>query len=321
VLHDLPSEARVNRLALARWLVDDQNPLTARVIANRQWSQFFGRGIVETEDDFGTRGAAPTHPELLDWLATEFVRLRWSTKSLHKTIVMSATYRQTSQFSPDLLENDPYNHLLARGPRFRLNAEQIRDATLAIAGLLSRKIGGPSVFPPQPETTSIGDHGDVKWVESQGEDRYRRGIYTFWRRSALYPALMNFDASNRESCTIHRPRSNTPLQALTLLNDVTASEAAAALADRIQAKGGGSEDVTSRAKFAFRLCTGRLPSAKELNAVIRHHERSKELFELDHKRTEQLAEPAKSRAYDAEESAWFVVSQALLNLDETLSKE
>jgi uncharacterized protein DUF1553 len=287
---------------------------------NRAWSQFFGRGIVETEEDFGTRGAPPTHPELLDWLATEFNRLGWSQKQLHKTMVMSATYRQSSRVTPELIERDPYNRLLARGPRFRLGAEQIRDVTLAVSGLLSGKIGGPSVYPPQPETTSIGDHGDVSWVESAGEDRYRRGIYTFWRRSALYPALSNFDAPSRETCAVKRVRTNTPLQALTLLNDITACEAAAALSRRIQLEA-ASKSTTDRASYGFRLCTSRLPSAKEVEALVRFHDDKKKQFEQNKESTLPIARYAKADSVDADFAAWFLVSQALLNLDETLCKD
>jgi hypothetical protein len=320
VLHRLSADGAVNRLTLARWLVSSENPLTARVTVNRYWSQFFGQGIVETEEDFGTRGAAPTHPELLDWLATEFIRLGWSPKKLHKTIVMSATYRQSSRTTPELIEHDPYNRLMARGSRFRLNGEQIRDVTLAASGLLSAKIGGPSVFPPQPETTSIGDHGDVGWVESTGKDRYRRGLYTFWRRSALYPALSNFDAPTREMCTVNRVRTNTPLQALTLLNDTTACEAAAALTRRIQTES-GSNAANERAAFGFRLCTGRLPAANEIRSLLRFHESKRKEFEQDKKLTQEIAHYAKSKSINADFAAWFLVSQALLNLDETLCKE
>jgi hypothetical protein len=320
VLPPLPASVKADRLALARWIVDPENPLTARVNVNRHWSQFFGRGLVETEEDFGTRGAACTHPELLDWLATEYIRLGWSTKKLHKLIVMSSTYRQDSRITPVLLERDPDNRLLARGPRFRLQAEQVRDATLAIAGLLSPKIGGPSVFPPQPETTSIGDHGNVKWHESEGADRYRRGLYTFWRRSALYPALANFDAPSRESCTVRRPQSNTPLQALTLLNDVTAREAATAFAKRIRNET-GSTDIGECITFAFRLCTARQPSPGELSTLLRLYDRALRVATEDDSSTEALVAAAEVKTDKQEFAAWFLVAQALLNLDETLTKE
>lgn len=319
-LHPVQSDAPLNRFALARWLVDEENPLSARVTVNRYWSQFFGRGLVETEEDFGTRGAFPSHPELLDWLATEFIRAGWSAKKIHKTIAMSATYRQSSHVTRELLERDPDNRLLARGPRFRMSAEMIRDATLAISGILSLKIGGPSVFPPQPELSSLKDHGDYVWVESKGEDRYRRGIYTFWRRSALYPALMNFDAPSRESCTVKRLRSNTPLQALTLLNDVTAYEAALALAKRIRAEA-ESDDLKDRVTYAFRLCTARKPSTEELEVLVRSHRAVLTLMGQDSGAVQRIAASAKEPVADPDFAAWFLMSQALLNLDETLSKE
>lgn len=319
-LPSLPTDAPHNRLGLARWLIDPQNPLTARVIVNRYWGQFFGRGLVETEEDFGRRGSLPTHPELLDWLATEFMRCNWSTKQIHKLIVMSATYRQSSRISGEAMERDPHNELLARGPRNRLNAEFVRDVTLAISGLLSPKVGGPPVFPPQPELSALTDHGDFHWIESRGEDRYRRGLYTFWRRSALYPALMNFDAPSREACTIRRGRSNTPLQALTLLNDVTAAEAAAALAKRIQSLS-VSDDVGQRASFGFRLCTCRLPNSSELNAIVKSYENCRTAFEREKNAAVKIADGAHIDDDKIEFAAWFLVSQALLNLDETLSRE
>jgi hypothetical protein len=199
---------------------------------NRAWEQFFGRGIVETSEDFGTQGAPPSHPELLDWLATEFIHLKWSQKALHRLIVTSAAYRQDAHTSPALVERDPYNRLLARGPRFRMEAEMIRDAVLSAAGLLSQKIGGPSVFPPQPDGIWDNPYSDAKWVISDGEDRYRRGLYTFIRRTSPYPSFMTFDAVSREFCTVRRVRTNTPLQALTMLNDEAFFEAARALAVR-----------------------------------------------------------------------------------------
>lgn len=320
VLPSLPKDAPHNRLGLAQWLVDSENPLTARVIVNRYWAQFFGRGLVGTEEDFGRRGSLPTHPELLDWLATEFMRCNWSTKQIHKLIVMSATYRQSSRIPDKALERDPQNELLARGPRNRLNAEFVRDVTLTISGLLSPKVGGPPVFPPQPELSALADHGDFRWVESQGEDRYRRGVYTFWRRSALYPAMMNFDAPSREACTIRRGRSNTPLQALTLLNDVTAAEAAAALAKRIQGAP-VSDDVGQRASFGFRLCTCRLPNSSELDSIVQSHKKYLAAFERDKDAAMKIADGAHIDDGKVEFAAWFLVSQALLNLDETLSRE
>ena len=233
ILHPLGDDQMPNRLGLARWLVDARNPLTARVAVNRAWEQLFGRGIVETSEDFGTQGTPPSHPELLDWLATELVGSGWRTKALHKLIVTSATYRQSSAAPPALVERDPYNRLLARGSRVRMEAEMVRDATLAASGLLSRKIGGPSVFPPQPDGIWDIPYSSEKWIPSEGEDRYRRGLYVFIRRSATYPSLITFDATSREHTTVRRVRTNTPLQALTTLNDEAFFEAARALAARV----------------------------------------------------------------------------------------
>ncbi|HMY73081.1 MAG TPA: PSD1 and planctomycete cytochrome C domain-containing protein, partial [Blastocatellia bacterium] len=203
-LPSLPESAPANRLGLARWLVDENNPLTARVTVNRAWEQFFGRGIVETSEDFGSQGAAPSHPELLDYLATEFVKQGWSWKKLHRLIALSATYRQDSTVSRSLQERDPYNRLLARGPRFRVEAEMVRDLSLTVSGLLSRKLGGPSVMPPQPDGIWRNPYSSDKWTIATGEDRYRRGLYTFLRRTSPYPAMMTFDATSREVCTVRR---------------------------------------------------------------------------------------------------------------------
>ena len=233
ILPPLPAGEPANRLTLARWLVSPENPLTARVAMNRVWEQYFGHGLVETVEDFGTQGERPTHPELLDWLATEFVRQGWSLKAMHRLIVTSATYRQSSRATPELIERDPYNRLLARGPRFRVPAETVRDMALEVSGLLSPKIGGPSVFPYQPDGIWTQIYSGDKWEISKGEDKYRRGLYTFWRRTSPYPAFMSFDAPSRELICARRLRSNTPLQALTTLNDPSFVEAAEALARRI----------------------------------------------------------------------------------------
>jgi hypothetical protein len=314
VLPGLPDTELPNRLGLARWLVSKQNPLTARVAVNRFWEQFFGRGIVETSEDFGTQGARPTHPELLDWLAIEFMDQGWSMKKIHKLIVTSAAYQQSATVTPQLLERDPENRLLSRGARFRLEAEMIRDVALASAGLLSPKIGGPSVFPYQPEGVWDLPYNDEKWVESKGQDRYRRGIYTFARRTAPYPAMLNFDAPSREICTVRRVRTNTPLQALTSLNDSAFFEAAIALARRVIAEAG--PDARARAQLAYRLTTARLPKPGELDALLSWEDRERRFFE-------QHPEDAKEMtgAPDAELAAWTMLSNVLLNLDETLTKE
>ncbi len=252
------STGRNNRLDLARWIVSSENPLTARVIANRVWQQFFGRGIVETENDFGSQGASPTHPELLDWLAVEFMQHGWSLKQLQRTIVQSKTYRQSSNERPDLKQKDPNNYLLGRQQRLRLDAELVRDVALAASGLMSEKLGGPPVFPPIP--TSVMGLGQVKraWNVSTGEDRYRRGLYTFVYRATPAPALVVFDAPDGQNCTTRRVRSNTPLQALTLLNDAAFFEFATALQEVIHRDG---------VESAFRRCTSRKPTDAELKQL------------------------------------------------------
>ena len=252
VLGSLPSDAPANRLALARWLVSKDNPLTARVAVNRIWEQYFGRGLVETSEDFGSQGERPAHPELLDWLAVEFMERDWSMKAMHRLIVSSTAYRQSSAIRPETLRIDPDNRLISRGARFRLAAESVRDVALAASGLLSRKIGGPSVFPPQPPGVWDLPYNDEKWEESKGEDRYRRGIYTFVRRSALHPAMMNFDATSREFCTVRRIRTNTPLQALTTLNDEGFFEMAQALAKRIVARRRRRRSLPRQLRFPSR---------------------------------------------------------------------
>ena len=312
-LPPLPENALPNRLGLARWLVSKDNPLTARVAVNRFWEQFFGRGIVETSEDFGTQGARPTHPELLDWLAVEFMERGWSMKAMHRLIVTSSTYQQSSRISPKLMERDPFNVLLARGPRFRMEAEMIRDVALATSGLLSAKIGGPSVFPPQPEGTWDLPYNDDKWVVSKGEDRHRRGLYTFIRRTAPYPSLLNFDATSREVCTVRRVRTNTPLQALTALNDPAFFEAAQALARRIVAE---EQQPRARTEMAFRLCVARRPEPGELDRMLSWEERERSFFEEHRDDAKKLTGDG-----DLELAAWTMLSNVLLNLDETVTKE
>lgn len=292
VLGPLPDDAMPNRLGLARWLASKDNPLTARVAVNRLWEQYFGRGIVETSEDFGTQGQPPSHSELLDWLAVEFMDRGWSQKAMHRLMVTSAAYRQDSAVTPEILQADPYNRLISRGPRFRMEAEMLRDVSLAACGLLSPKIGGPSVFPYQPAGVWDMPYSDEKWIESTGEDRYRRGLYTFVRRSALYPSMMNFDATSREICTIRRIRTNTPLAALNTLNDPAFFEAARALGARIEKEG---------VPAAFRLTTGRQPKPEELDRMNAYLE--SEATRLG---------PALART---------MLANVLLNLDETLTKE
>ncbi len=319
-LPPLPKNVMPNRLGLASWLVDESNPLTARVEVNRIWETLFGRGMVETSENFGTQGSPPTHPELLDWLATEFMRQGWSMKKLIRLIVTSSTYRQSSRVTPELIERDPYNKLLTRGPRFRMEAETVRDIALAASGLLSPKLGGPGVFPYQPEGIWDRPYSEDKWVMSQGEDHYRRGIYTFIRRTAPYPSLTVFDAPSRESCTVRRVRTNTPLQALTTLNDPTFFEAAGALAKRIMTEAG--PDPSSRATHGFRLCVTRQPAAKELEQILAFHDQQLDRFRKDPKAAGAVVKAVTNPPSDpADLAAWTMVSNALLNLDETITKE
>jgi hypothetical protein len=309
-----------NRLALAHWLVDDENPLTARVTVNRFWEQLFGRGLVLTSEDFGTQGEPPTHPELLDWLATTFIGQDWSMKKIQRLMVTSATYRQSSRVDPARIERDPYNRLLARGPRFRVEAETVRDVALAVSGLLSGKVGGPSVFPDQPDGVWDNPYSKDKWTLSEREDRYRRSLYTFIRRTAPYPMLTTFDAPSREFCTVRRVRTNTPLQALTLLNDPAAFAAARALAGRVLREAGPEPE--SRAVHAFRLATARRPSEKELVPLLRFHRSEAARFAADDVAARTVAGPGPgSEAQAAEEAAWTMVANVVLNLDETVTKE
>ncbi len=310
-----PADAPPNRLGLARWIASRNNPLTARVAVNRWWLELFGRGLVATPEDFGTQGEPPTHPELLDWLAVELMDSGWSMKHIIREIVTSATYRQSSRVSPKLAAADPDNALLARGPRFRLPSETIRDNALAISGLLSPKMYGVPVYPPQPSGIwRVTGQVDNTYRTSKDEDRYRRGIYTIWRRSGHYPSFANFDAPNRGACVANRPRSNTPLQALTLLNDEVYVEAATALAARI-IKDRPEGSLQDRVNYAFRLAVSRAPTADEAQYLAT-------VFEQELKRyadQPKLALPAGTK--DATQAGWFYVATILLNLDETITKE
>lgn len=316
VLGSLPSGEPSNRLTLAKWLVDRGNPLTARVAVNRLWEQYFGRGIVETSEDFGSQGQPPTHPELLDWLAVEFMEGGWQLKRIHRLIVTSAAYRQTSAVTPELLKRDPYNRLVSRGPRIRLEAEMIRDVTLAASGLLSQKVGGPSVFPPQPPGVWDLPYNDDSWEESEGPDRYRRGIYTFVRRSAPYPAMMNFDATSRESCTIRRTRTNTPLQALTTLNDTGFFEAAQALGNRLLKQQGATD--AERIDYGFRLCTGRGAKPSEIERIAEWQKQERSYFNAHIEDAKRIAPNAQDAA---DHASWTMLANVLLNMDETMTKE
>ena len=320
-LPPVPAGRPLNRLGLAYWLVDEKNPLTARVVVNRFWGEFFGRPIVESPEDFGTQSQPPVHPELLDWLATEFIAQGWSMKTLHRTIVLSATYRQSSRVAPGAYERDPYNRLLARGPRFRMEAEMIRDTMLAAAGLLSEKVGGPSVFPLQADTSGVVaiNKVDTAWAPSPGEDRYRRGIYTHWRRTAPFAAFAVFDAPSRECCTVRRPRTNTPLQALTAMNDPAFFDASRGLARRILSEGG--PDERGRIAYGFRLCTSRKPTAEEVDILERALRREQEHFTRDRAAATAVFKGGDLPGDLPETAAWTLVANVLINLDETVTKE
>lgn len=321
--HPFADDVELNRLGVARWLVDAENPLTARVTVNRFWARLFGKGIVETEEDFGTQGELPSHPELLDWLATEFVRLDWDVKALLRLIVTSETYRQTAKVSPALLKRDPRNRLLARGPRFRLEAEMVRDQALALSGLLSRKMHGPSVFPPQPPDLwrAAFNGRDRNWATSQGEDRYRRGLYTFWRRTVPYPSMATFDAPSREICSVRRLQTNTPLQAFVTLNDPVYVEAAQALARRIFRH--PASDAEDRSRFALGLCLGRPPEEDAVSELAALYESELAYYRENLAAAEQLATeplgPLPGEMPAAELAAWTVVANVLLNLDGVLT--
>ncbi len=334
-LHPFPKRAPLNRVGLAQWLVDTNSPTTARVLVNRVWQNIFGLGLVETPEDFGVRAALPTHPELLDWLAIEFMEPQfavasgeqaWSLKHVVRTIVTSATYKQKSAVTPKLLEQDPLNRYLSRGPRFRPDAEVIRDIALSASGLLHEQLGGPSFFPPVPESVFAQSFTKINfWETATGPERYRRSLYVFRRRSMPDPAMSSFDAPNGDVACVRRPRSNTPLAALTSLNETMFVEAAQALALRTLKEGGKTDE--ERAAYAFTLCTSRVPEKKEVRAIL----------ELLKSRQDKIAEgwlAPKEIVLDTPEklkqlpvgttpnqaAAWTIVSRVLLNLDETLSK-
>jgi len=310
-----------NRLGLARWLVSADNPLTARVTVNRFWETLYGRGLVETSDDFGTMGTPPSHPELLDWLAVEFMERGWSVKTLVRTLVLSSAYRQQSDVSDALQARDPYNRLIARGPRFRMEAEMVRDVALAASGALSPKLGGPSVFPSQPPNIWNNPYDNSKWIESTGEDRYRRSIYTFLRRTSPYPMFTTFDATSRELCTVRRVRSNTPLQALATLNDEGFFELARAFAQRLRTEAPASVDA--RLTLGFRLVTSRVPSAAELTRLRAFHAQARERYAASPSEAAKALALGTGTAVTADHvdrAAWTMVANVLLNLDEAVTK-
>ncbi len=320
ILPPLANGESAKRLDLARWLVDAENPLTPRVTVNRIWQRYFGSGLVETENDFGTQGSPRSHPDLLDWLASEFIAQGWSLKAMHSLILDSATYRQSSAYRPELAEMDPTNRLLGRQARLRLEAEIVRDAALAASGLFAPKIGGPSVFPPQPDGVGRLTQVDRDWVAESGDDRFRRGMYTYFWRASPHPGLMVFDASDSTKTCTRRNRSNTPLQALTLLNDDAFHEFAQALATRVLRD--APDNNSERVSYAFRVCLGRQPRpteqarleqflAAQLDDFLTHPEKARKV----------VAEDVPEDADMPQLAAWLAVSRVLLNLDEFVTKE
>lgn len=317
ILKTLPKEFPSNRMGLAKWIASSQNPLTARVLVNRFWEQLFGRGIVETLEDFGTQGAKPSHPELLDYLATRFIKEDdWSMKKLLREMVTSATYRQSAKVSEESLAKDPYNSYLSRGPKVRLTAEQVRDQALASAGLLSDRMFGPSVMPPQPDGVWQVIRNVMTWKEANDENRYRRALYTYWRKSSPYPSFITFDAPSRELCLSRRTRTNTPLQALVTLNDPVYLEASQGLA--LQMKKSKGDDLIGGLRYGYQLLTGKEPDRKRVKLLMDYYEKSithyrqapgdvDKLLTLSGTKTPQLA-------------ALTATANVLLNLDEVVTK-
>jgi hypothetical protein len=337
VLPQLPAGANT-RLDFAKWLVNPKNPLTSRVIVNRIWQAYFGKGIVETENDFGKQGASPSHPELLDWLASEFIRQKWSQKAIHRLIVTSSTYRQSSKLRPEAEAVDPYNKLLSRQNRLRLEAEIIRDAALAASGLLTDTIGGPSVYPPIPDGALTVTQISGAWPTATGPDRYRRGLYTFFRRSAAYPGLAVFDAPDATSACTRRNRSNTPLQALTTLNDEVFVEFAEGLAARVLKE--APPDDKERIRYAYALALGRQPRPDEEQRLEQFLSRQTNKYKMNPSLATALVykggkfgpdgipinppPPTLAAMLPSDlqlEAVWTNAARVLLNLDDFLTRE
>jgi hypothetical protein len=322
-----PAGAPKNRLGLAQWLTKPDHPLTARVVVNRFWQQLFGQGLVKTSDNFGLQGESPSHPELLDWLAREFIDSGWNTKALLEKIVLSATYRQDSSGTGESFARDPENRMLARGPRFRLPAEAIRDQSLFLAGLLKNHVGGPSVFPYQAKDLYKGivvaaDYPGTKWVESTGDGLYRRSLYTFWKRTVPHPAMTVFDAPDREFCIVRRSTTNTPLQALTLLNDPIYVEASRKLAERAYREGGATPEA--RVNFAFKLATGRAAEPAETQTLLQTFHRMRAAYKADEASATAFlavgAAPHDPAIPPADLAAYAAVTSMILNMDEVITK-
>ena len=326
----LPADAPKNRLALAQWITDPQHPLMARVTVNRFWKLAMGSGLVKTLNDFGSQAEWPSHPELLDWLATEFTGSSWNVKHLMRLIVTSAAYRQSTRVTDEKLQRDPENRLYSRGPRFRLTGEEIRDTALAVSGLLTPKIGGPSVSPYQPEGLweELSSRTDSKkwsaqtFVQSHGADLYRRSMYTFWKRTSPPPQMQTFDAPDRETCVVNRERANTPLQALVLMNDPTYIEASRILAERIMTTGGATPE--ERVRYAFRVATARFPSEKETAMLVQLFQKQRERYAPQREEAIRLLGAGEFRRNEQldviELAAWTTVASTILNLDETITR-
>ena len=315
IMNTWPANAPTNRLGVARWILDPQNPLTSRVMVNRFWAEVFGAGLVETLEDFGSQGQAPTHPELLDWLAQEFMGThQWSVKALLKEMVMTEAYRQRSVVRPEDLDMDPLNRYLARASRTRLSAEEIRDQALAVSGLLSDKMYGPGVMPYQPDGIWRAPYSNLAWETSAGEDKFRRGIYTFWRRSAPYPSMVAFDSPSREVCVSRRVPTNTPLQALVTLNDPVFVEAAREMA-RVM-KVNGNNDLAASIRYGFSQALVREPDPRELDILTTLYQEAY----FEYKEEQGVIATASVRESDIELDAYTVVANAILNFDEFLTK-
>jgi hypothetical protein len=324
ILPPWPAGQPTNRLGFARWLLQPNHPLTSRVTVNRFWQQYFGVGIVKTTEDFGVQGEIPSHPQLLDWLATEFIRTGWDVKRLQRLIVTSATYRQSSHLTPELKARDPENRLLARGARFRVDAESVRDTALFLSGLLVEHIGGHAVKPYQPSGLweAVSFNNSQKYVPDTGEGQYRRSLYTYWKRQSPPPNMMLFDAPTREYCVVRRPRTNTPLQALALMNDPQIVEASRAFAQRLMMEGG--KDAESRIRYAFRVATGRRIAKDESKVLLDIYQQQLTDYQKDKDAAEKLlgvgSFKAKPELDHAELAAWTMVANTILNLDETITK-
>jgi hypothetical protein len=312
-LPPLETAGKADRLALARWLVSKEHPLTARVAVNRLWQELFGRGLVATSENFGVRGDRPSHPELLDWLAIEFMQNGWSVKRILRTMVLSETYRQSSAARPKLASQDPMNQLLARQSRLRLTGEAVRDSTLAVSGLLNRTIGGPSVKPPQPASVSKEGYANT-WETSPGADRYRRGLYTFIQRTSPFAQFVTFDLPDASRSCTRRERSNTPLQALNLLNDPAFFEAAQALASRILRESPDGDE--QRLEHGFLLVLSRHPQPQEIERLLVYLSEERTLLKSDPNAAQVLVQDSLT-----DSGEWITLASVLLNLDEFINRE